>query len=125
LSSRGVVGRAKTDAVVVNYEYALIPAGECRNVNPLRTGRDRVCKQIPQDDTENFRWHRELAGHGGDDFDATISKISDHPLQAVSYSRYLSGTVIRAHRLKDRVDEFESVRQACVRIPASQSGDER
>ena len=112
LSSGGVaVGRGQADAVVVDDEHALISASESRDVNPLRAGRDRVRKQVAENETERVRGDRELAGGAGDDFGATISEVGDRLLHAVGYSRYAGRGLIRAHRLEDRVDELERARQ--------------
>jgi DNA-binding NarL/FixJ family response regulator len=94
-------------------------------VNPLRTGRYRVCKQVAENKTEGVRRDRELAGDAGDDFSATISEVGDRLLHTVGYSRYASGGLICAYRLEDRVDEVECARQSLARILVPESGYER
>jgi len=85
LSSCGVaVSRREADAVVVDDEYALISAGESRDVNPLRTGRYRVREQVAQNKTEGVRRDRELAGDSGDDFGVTVTEVGDRLLQALA-----------------------------------------
>jgi hypothetical protein len=120
-----VVSRLQADAVVVNDEYALISASEGRDVNLLRTGRDRVCKQVAENKTESFRGDRVLAGDTGDDFGVTISEVGDRPVHTVRESRNAGAALIRANRLEDRVDELERARQALARILVSESGQER
>jgi hypothetical protein len=120
-----VVGRGQSDAVVVNDEYVLISASESRDVNSLRAGRDCVCEQVAEDETESVRGDRELAAGAGDDVGARIAEIGDRPLHTLGYSRYVGGGLIRAHRLEDRVDELECARQPLTRILVAESVDER
>ena len=94
-------------------------------MNPLRTGRDGVCKQVPENETEGIRRDRELAGDAGDDLGATVSEVGDRLLHAVRESRYAGGALIRAHRLEDRVDELECARQSLTRVLVAERGQER
>jgi hypothetical protein len=119
-----VAGRAEADAVVVNDEEVLISASESRHVNPLRTGRNCVCKQVAEDKPESVRGDRELAGGARDDFGARISEVGDRLLHTVRESRDAGAGLIRAHRLEDRVDELECARQSCTRILVAERAQE-
>jgi len=111
--------------LVVDDEYALISAGESRDVNPLRTGRYRVREQVAQNKTEGVRRDRELAGDSGDDFGVTVTEVGDRLLQALRESRRAGAGLIRAHCLEDRVDELECAHQSCTRIRFEEGTQER
>jgi len=125
LRSCGVaVGIGEPDAVVVDDEHALIAASESRDMDPPRTRRYRVRKQVPKDEAESVRGNRELAGRAGDDLGATISEVGNRLLNTFRQVRYAGGGLIRAHRRQDRVDEIERARQALARILVAKGGQE-
>ena len=112
------VGGGEPDAVVVDDEHALISLGEGRDVNPLCTRRDCVCKQVAEDKPKGIRRDRELAGHAGDDFGVTS------PRSAIACCTSPPGTR-RRWRPDPRAPPRGSSRRARARASGHRGGPRR